>query len=179
MKSSTVVLFIMVTLSLVFSLTALLIIANDHGFFTPSYPSTSTAPNQATQPPTHNTPKPTTILSNAQLTIQTTQTPKENLKNDISKVNYTITLTYQKGNALTIDYNDFYLELSITRTALLVPGGTTQPQNSGTIALSPSHPTETFLIQFQFPTTQFNGMDTGTVYYTLKYNGSGTVQWVS
>jgi hypothetical protein len=171
MKPSIVVLYFLVSISLVFSLATFVIVAQDHGLFAPSTPS-NTPKVQVT-----STPNPTQTPT--ELNISYTQSPKEDLNNGLSKVTYAMSVTYQKGSPITVNYSNFYLQLSAPRMGIVLPAGTVAPQNSGTLTLSSSHPTEVFELMFEFPTTSFNGMDQATTYYGLYYNGAATVNWLS
>ena len=105
---------------------------------------------------------------------------KENINNVNTKVTYTITAINPQGNEFTINYSDFYLQLSVYRMFKKMNEGTVRPQNSGTLTLNPSHSPENFTLTFMFPATTFNGMDYAATQYSLQYNGVGapTLQYI-
>jgi hypothetical protein len=174
MKPSTALLCSGVILSLIFSLTALIIVAQNNNPF-PDSPNT---PPEYTRPTTIPTSKPTPTPPITDLTITQTETNRvEN--NGRTKVTITIDVTYNDGATIPIEYSDFYLQLAVERTTILMGRGTTAPQNSGSFTIGPAHKTQTFQLNFEFNTTDFNGMDTGGMCYHLEYNGPATIQWTN
>ncbi|MCL2643700.1 MAG: hypothetical protein FWD52_09415 [Candidatus Bathyarchaeota archaeon] len=174
MKPSTVILYVAVALSLVFSLTALIIVAQNNDIFTSNPPPlTPTTPTYTA--PTHTTP--TTTPPETVLAITYTETNRAENKG-ITKVTLTVDVTYKIGDPVTINYSEFYLRLYTGRNIFAWEVGTTTPKNSGSFTLGPSHKTQTFQLNFEFSTTCFNGMDYDcTTLYQLKYNGPATAQW--
>jgi hypothetical protein len=196
MKLSIVILYVLVSLCLVFSLTALLIVANDHGIFTPhgslsspsASPTVSATPTRAINTPTPviipkptlpHTPKPTSTvtLPPNQLTISYSEASREYIGEDKVKVNVTVTASYPSDQILSIRYSEFYVELASFRITIPFGAGTAAPKNSGVLTLGSGHTTESFPLIFEFERTNFNGMDNGTVMYQLYYNGTATVNW--
>lgn len=184
MKSSIAVLYILVSLCLVFSLTALLIVANDHGYFEPINPTNTPAP-YAPAPSTTYSAEPTPIQestpppspANTVLTINYEETSREE-NNDWAKITLTVTATYQSGDQITIDYSQFYLNLYVFRLYPLSDGTTNYP-NTGTITLGPHHTTQTFKLTYEYGTTGFNGMDPSRVYYQLACHSTATIDWAN
>ena len=180
MKPSIAGLYILVTLSLAVSLTTLLIVTQNNDNFTSNQPVTT--PNLTTtppyMPPITNEPQPTSTSPQTSLTLTYTETNRvEN--NGVTKVTLTVDITYNNGDAITVNYSQLYLKLYIGRNIMYMPGGITEPKNSGSFNIGSSHRTQTFQLNFEFSTTLFNGMDTGGVYYELQYNGPATIQWTN
>jgi hypothetical protein len=181
MKHSAIILYVGVTLSLILSLTALIIVIQNTNFLSqtpppntespPAYPSTA-YPSTATEIPTTPTPPAT------KLTINYTETNRVRNK-DTTKVTLTIDATYDSGSEVTIDYSQLYLTLYAGRMTVWMNVGTDGHQNSGNFNIGPSHSTQTFQLNFEFPTTSFNGMDEVGTYYRLSYNGAATIQWTN
>lgn len=189
MKPSIAILYILVTLCLAISITTLAIVVADHDGFLASTPPTgaptpnptlSFSPPPSTTPPTPSTdyagPTPTSYPSTDGLTLRYQPPTKEDLPSGISRINYTITATYNGKGEVTINYRDFFLELSVWRMIYQMNEGTTSPQNSGTITLNPSHPIQTFELHFVISTKTFNGMDDVTTQYGLKFKGAAPLQ---
>lgn len=174
MKLSTVILYVTVALSLVFSLTALIIVTQNNNTIQAPQPTT---PTYTTPPIITSTPQPTTNLPKTILTVTYTETSRtENI--DKTKVTLTVDVTYKNGDSITIKYSQFYLQLYTSRNIFPWGVGTTAPKNSGSFTLGPSHKTQTIQLNFEFDTTCFNGMDYGLkTAYQLEYDGSATVQW--
>jgi hypothetical protein len=189
MKPSIAILYVLVSLCLAISITTLAIVATDHGFLAPAKPTNMPTPNPtlsfstppSTTPPTPTStdapiPSPTPFSSTDGLTLTYKPPTKEDLPTGVSKVNYTITATYAGNGEVTINYSDFFLELSVWRMVYQFNEGTTPPQNSGTITLNPSHPLQTFELHFVISTKTSNGMDDVTTQYGLNFKGAATLQ---
>lgn len=187
MKPSIAVLYVLVSLCLAISITTLAIVVADHGFQASTPPtgtptpnpnlSFSTSPSTTPQTPINtDQPLPTSYPSTDGLTLRYQSPTKEDLPSGISRVNYTITATYNGDGEVTMNYSDFFLELSVWRMVYQMNEGTTSPQNSGTITLNPSHPAQTFELHFVISTKTSNGMDDVTTQYGLKFKGAATLQ---
>ena len=186
MKSSTGFLYVLVVLSLVFSLTSLIIVTQNNHIFTPisSTPTPTTNPDYTLPTITISTlptsvitpsPPPSPPPPKTELTLNYTETTRVEI-NDMTKVTLTIDLTYNSGPPITLKYSDFYLNLIVYR---IYPKHwtTAMPQNSGSFTLDSSHQTQTFQLTFEFSTKGFNGMDEVTAFYRLSYNGLAEIQW--
>jgi hypothetical protein len=180
MKTSIVVLYVMVSLSLALSLTAVILIATDNNSLAPSLGPESTPDSIYTAQPT-KTPSPTNKLtpvptaSNVEVTVSYVESSRQEVTSDTTKVTLTVTATIDQGDTITINYSQFRLQLYTTRMIVLVIRGTVDPQNSGSVTLSPSKPTQDFQLIFEFPTTSFNGMDEGYTCYEFQYTGPATI----
>jgi hypothetical protein len=184
MKTSLLILYILVVLSLVLSVTAvvLLVTKNSDNTLGPeatSTPAPTTSPAASGTPSTTNTPTPTVSpSSDASLSLSYSEASRQS-EGSNTKVVLSVNITYQKGGAVTLSYSQFYLQLYAPRMVVLMYVGTVNPQNSGTFTLGPSHSTEVFQLTFEFPTESFNGMDTATTGYELQYNGTATINWTN
>jgi hypothetical protein len=182
MKPSTALLCSGVILSLILSLTALIIVTQNNGNLAPNFPDTTPiippATPEYTTPTITFTPQPTPTPPITDLTITHTETSREE-KDGTTKITLTIDVTYNDGANIPIDYSDFYLQLAVGRMTVLMSRGTAAPQNSGSFTIGPAHKTQTFQLNFEFNTTDFNGMDIAKMYYYLEYNGSATIQWTN
>jgi hypothetical protein len=184
MKPSTALLCSGVILSLIFSLTALIIVTQNNGNLDLNSPNsppsiTPTTPEYTTKPPT-STPKPTATPSETDLIISYKETNRvEN--NGKTKITLTVDVTYKSGDAVTIKYSQLYLQLYVWRDMLPFPFNreTVAPKNSGSFTLGPAQKTQTFQLNFEFNTTGFNGMDPAKNVYQLQYNGPATIQWTN
>jgi len=178
MKRSAIILYVTVALSLIFSLTALIIATqNNNNVFVPNSPTnTPYTPEPQYTEPTTSTAQPTATPSETNITINYTETNREE-NNGMTKVTLTVDITYENGDPVTINYSQLHLELYVGRNVLLMPIGTAAPNNSGSFTLEPTHKTQTLQLNFEFSTISFNGMDYAGTIYQLGYNGSATVQW--
>ncbi|MGD6932668.1 MAG: hypothetical protein ACQCN5_00490 [Candidatus Bathyarchaeia archaeon] len=157
MKSSTATFYVLASLGLVFSLTALILVGGGNNFFTPNK--------------TANTQTPT---PDGDVTFSYTFSNFEKLNTNENKVTLSVTLQYQGKNDITIDYSQFYIVLYVynefgepVETAL-----TFTPQNHGTVRLGPAHPAEVIKLTFQYPTEiEYDGK-TATTYYYLQYKAN-------
>ena len=105
MKTSVVILYVLVSLSLVFSLTALIIVAGNN-FFTPSGPSDTQTYTTTPQPTSTNTITPTpTPTSTTALNEVTFNYSVSSQNKDI----FIVSLEYQGESNITINYSQFLL----------------------------------------------------------------------
>ena len=182
MKSLTAIFAVLIILSLVFSLTALLIVTQNNNSLTPNPPTpTSTITPEYTPPTITETPQPTPTPSfKTNITLTCTEKNREE-NNGQTKVTLTIDLTYNSGNTITIDYSEFCLGLYVGRFIYNIGVGTAEPQNSGSFTLGPAHSTHTFQLTFEeFPTETHNGMDGyRSTHYQLEYSGRAVIQWTN
>ena len=149
MKPSIAILYVLVSLCLAISLAALLIVANNHGVFTPINPIDSPTAS-ATLSPATNSPTPsftygptlkptlTPTPSPDQLTISYTETSRKAINNDLTQVTLTVDVTYHSDSTISLSYSDFYLQLATLRFIYVLGQGTATPENSGTITLGSS-----------------------------------------
>jgi hypothetical protein len=183
MQKSIIVLYVLVLLSLIFSLATFLILAHSN-FFAPANPINSPTP-YGTSPPITNNPtppitiKPTSTPTPTSFTVSYIETNRESVAGDRTKVALTVNIGYRGGNSVTIDYSQFYLQLYAPRMTIFMYEGTVAPQNSGSFSIGASHQTASFQLTFSYPSGTFNGMDPAKTYYQLKYNGTATVQWLN
>jgi hypothetical protein len=192
MKSSTVILSVLVTLSLVISLTALLLVATqNNNSLTPNPPTptltiTPTTPQYTTPTITDSPPSPTPTITPEP--TPTTPPPQTELtllyeeidrveNNGITKVTLTIDLNYTSGPPITIKYSQFCLQLGVWRTLIYFGAGTVETQNSGSFTLDSSHKIQTFQLTFEFQTMGHNGMDPAKHWYQLYYDGPAVIEW--
>lgn len=127
-----------------------------------------------TPTPTLSTPPtamPTTNISYKYPLAFTYDYQTKNLNNGQTAVNYIITAAYHKDTPITINISDFYLKLTVQAGINTVDAGTAKPQNNGTLTLNPSHNSETFELNFQFPTNSSNGAEQATTHFRLQYSG--------
>ncbi|MGD6810399.1 MAG: hypothetical protein ACQCN3_11935 [Candidatus Bathyarchaeia archaeon] len=177
MKTSTAILYIMVTLSLLFSLTALIIVAGNNNL--PNNPSITNKPTSTQTaapliPPTITNPPASTLIpvwvpSGSDLTFSYETSNRQNLNNGQTQVTLTIYIQYYGKVETKIDYSQFYLYTYSPRMTVPMNQGTANPQNTGTATLDPTHTTETIQLTFEFRTLDFNGMDVVGTAYQLKY----------
>jgi hypothetical protein len=168
MKTTTIILFVMVSLSLVFSLVSFLIVVENHLGFGFS----GTGNTQKT-----NAPSPTPIPSSS-VSISYNESSREEIS-ALTKVTLTVNITYVNGADLHLRYSQFYLKLYAQRLFLHIPAGEVYPLNNGTFTLGVSHRTEIFQLVFKFPTISFNNMDDVRTLYQLAYNGPPYISWTS
>jgi|GEM_PF-2020356 len=183
MKPSTIILYVLVTLSLIFSLTALLLVVSQNGdIFVPdsSFISPTIVPTMPENTVPQFTPplQPTQTPGSTHLTINYTEINRVENKGR-TKVTLSIDVTYDSGDPITIDYSHFCLHLYVWRMIAPMNVGTAEPQNSGRFTLGSSHSTQTFQLDFEFSTTEFNGMDEGRTIYNMGYTGPAEVQWLT
>ena len=181
MKPSTAILYVIVTLSFVFSLVALLIVAQNSDISVPTSPTappewTNTMPTYT--PPDVSPPKPTTSPFDTVLVVKYTETNRVE-SDGKTKVTIAVDVTYKSGDAISIKYSDLYLHLYMSRSIYYVTMGTAAPKNSGSFTMSSSHRAQTIQLSFEFVTQFDNGVDSGTALYQLEYNGDATIQWSS
>jgi hypothetical protein len=163
----------MVTLSLVFSITAFVLVAQNNEFLMPNYQQKPTAQpptNSPTYPPIVTTPTPTALQ--ADIIVDVVDRKTESITNDQIRVTYTVSATYNSGLATTIHYSDFGLDLRVMRMTWVQSAGNADLKNSGAVTISSTHTTETFQLVFEHPRLVSNGMDdTSVVGYILYYKG--------
>jgi len=99
--------------------------------------------------------------------------------NGRTKVTLSVDVSYDRGDSITIKYSQFCLHLYVWRMIIPMNVGNAEPQNSGQFILGPSHPTQTFELNFEFSTTGFNGMDERRTVYNMGYTGPAEVQWLT
>ncbi len=167
MKTSMAILFVLVVLSLVFSLISLLILVENHIGINYSNPKSPTiAP----------TPKPTPIPS--KMSISYSEISRDVGNN--TKVTLMVNATFIGGNDIDVSYSQFHLQLYAPRSGVFLPQATVNPLNSGNLTIGVSHSSQVFELQFVYSTTIFNGMDYDAhTYYSLIYSGSESVTWVN
>jgi hypothetical protein len=169
MKTSMVVLYVLVSLSLLFSLTALTIVAGDSFLFPFNFWSDlADSVTQAAETPLFvpaPTPAPTyaTAIDNLTYSYQVLN------QNNYTHV-FTINLKYQGQKELTLNYSQFSLALTAYRNIFVWYRDSALPENSGVVTLSPSHQTETIQLTFNYEQYFFNGMDTVGVCHELHVN---------
>jgi hypothetical protein len=181
MKPSTAVLYVMVTLSLLFSLTALIIVAGNNNMLAPISPSNTPNPTNAqttvpavtplpliTNPP-ESTPIPVWVPNDSDLTFSYETSDRQNLNNGQTQVTITIYIQYYGKVETTINYSQFYLYTYSPRMTVPMNQGTANPQSTGSVTVGPAHTTETIQLTFEFRTKDFNGMDVVNTAYQLKY----------
>jgi len=190
MKSSTAIFAVLVTLSFLFSLTALLIVTQNSNMFANSPTSTTpTTPEYAAPPITNRptpinttTPAPTPTPAPPQITFIYTEKSRVDNNNGITKLTLTIDIKTSSEGPLTVKYSDFYLQTAIGKQAKYVmteyiPLGIVTPQNSGNFVLGWSYSTQIFELTFELPsTTEYDGESYFTS-YRLEYSGSADVPW--
>jgi hypothetical protein len=165
MKTTTIVLLVLVSLSLVFSLTSLIIVESQNGF------------RFSGSTPVRNVPTTTPIPSN-RLSISYNESSKEEIGSS-TFVTLTLNATYINGSDITLSDSQFYLGLYVYRMTFRMPQNTVSPINNGTFTLGLSHTTQIFELSFEFPTISFNGMDNTGTRYDLGYSGPAYVYWVN
>ena len=168
MKTSMIILFILVSLSLVFSLISFVILVESHISF-------GFGGSEGT--PIKNSPTPTPIPP-SKLSISYYESNREEIGGS-TKVTIHVNATFINGTDVNFDYSQFYLGLYAPRVPLDMPAGSVYPLNNGTFELGFSHMTETFQLNFEFSTSSFNGMDNSVTHYKLEYNGSAPINWIN
>lgn len=171
MKTSMIVLYVLVSLCLVFSFTAL-IVATRNGSLFPSTASNTTS--SVTPQPTSTgtqTPTPTNLPGELKLNVK----ESSRIENGLNKIVYSVTLENQGPNNITVNYSQFYLQLYVSRAIYVLERGTVSPQNSGSITLQP-HSTSNIQLIFQFATTVSNGMDYVKPTYALQFSGNAIIR---
>jgi hypothetical protein len=171
-----------VVLGLVFSFVALFTVFPNIDRSVSNSPATSptakptipenTIPSNTSTPtvsPNTGTPQPSLTLPESVCTLSYTETSHVE-KDGITKITLTIDVAYISGGYTLVDNSMFYLQLST---------GSTSPKNSVSFMLGTSHPSETFQLNFEFPTTSSNGTVEDKTSYQLKYRGPTTVQWIN
>jgi hypothetical protein len=175
-----IILFILVSLSLVLSLISVLILAENHigiGFKGTEGTPIPTAIGLTNTPfPSGGLSSPTPFGSN--ISIIYAESSREEVSNDY-RVTLNVNTTYINGNEITIDYSQFYLRLYAQRFIAQIPAGTAYPLNNGTFTIGASHETQTFQLTFEFPVNSFNGMDNTGTQYNLEYNGTATAHFAN
>lgn len=170
MKTSTVILTVMVTVSLVFSVAAFLVVANMSGLFAPNNPSNTPTP--------FPTASPTPMPPKSNISIAYTETVRESLNDTTTRVTLTVNAEYLNGSKVSIDYSQFYIDLTVFRTVALTKGEV-YPVNGGAFTLGASHPTQAFQLNFEFPTKTDDGTGLTQTFYALRYNGNAEVDWLN
>ncbi len=163
MKSSTATFYVLASLGLVLSLTALILVGGND-FFTPNKTSN-------TQTPTNTS---TTAPPDSDVTFSYTFSNFEKLNTSENRVTLSVTIEYQGKNDITIDYSQFYIVLYVynefgepVETEL-----TYTPQNHGTVNLGPAHSNEVIKLTFQYPTTIEYNQKPASTYYYLQYKAN-------
>ena len=181
MKTSMVVLFVLVSLSLVLSLISVVILyENNFGFRgnqnTPTPTSTPTITNTPTTTPFATSTPRATANPNTVLDVNYTETCRQIVGNDTT-VTLTVNATYISGSDIQLSYSQFYLGLYAPRFIAQIPAGTTYPLNNGTFAVGISHQTQIFQLNFEFGSSSFNGMDNVGTFYNLEFSGTAVINW--
>ncbi len=159
MKTSLIPLYVLVSLCLVFSLTALTIVTLPSDFWSTL---TSGSKPQVTYTPSMGTSSSSRsgVADNA---IKFSYSDKD------SRI-FTVAIEYLGSEDVTIEYSDFYLSLSASRFLFDMYYGSASPVNNGTVTLGPGHSYEVIELIFEFDHTYFNGMDEVLVNYKLGLN---------
>jgi hypothetical protein len=171
MKISTAVMYTLVTLSFIFSLTALIIVSGNNYFMPSGSSNTATPtttplvtnkPTQTNPPITTQTPTPTQTPDSSDLSISFSKQNEQELdigEYSTTMVNYTINLDYQGKNEITVDYSEFYLELTVTGRWVGMPNeyeGPVYPVDKGSVELGPSNTKAILQLTFEFPSAVLN-----------------------
>ena len=155
-----VVLYVLVSLCLVFSLTSLIIVTGNGSVPSDFWSTlTSAVKPEPTEETVIITPSPTSNTNYNGITYSYTV---ENYRI------FTVNLHYSGEKEIKINYSQFYLHLSASRMIYTVYEGSASPQNNGTVTLGPTHRTEEIQLIFFFNPSYFNGMDIVPMQYELK-----------
>jgi hypothetical protein len=150
MKTSIIVLYVLVSLSLLFSLTALIIVAGDNFVV---FTGLGESSNHYSHAPTHtvspNYDYNDAYYDSSSVTPRTTNSSSIDgltltyFDNGQTPAVFTVTLQYQGKKDITLNYSQFGLDLSAYRMGILMYTGSARAQSSGSVTLGPSHQTET------------------------------------
>jgi hypothetical protein len=165
MKTSMIILFVLITMSLVFSLITLLILVENHfviNFGNPLFPTST--PN----------PTPKSLLSY-------NQTSTEDLPNNYTRIVLSFNLTLIQGNSYSLNYSQFIVSPYVPRGGV-IPNLSMEyleafPQEKGTVTVNDNDKTQVFQLTFYFATygANFNGYVGHYTGYDVKYSGDNVL----
>lgn len=138
-----VILFVLVAISLAFSLFALLILAENHiGIINEPILPTSTPKSTPTSEPTPtNKPTPTNI------SVSYSEVSRVVFDGN-NRVTLMVNVTYTGGISIGISSSQFYLQLYAPRSFTFLPQGTVNPLNSGDFSVGSNQTSQEFQLQF-------------------------------
>ena len=175
MKTSMIVLFVLVSLSLVFSIFSFIIIISNFDL------SHVQVPQILSKPTPTSRPQNTVDISYSELS-------REAIVGNNTRLILSVNLTYVQGDTVTLNYTQFALRVFVPRGGIIPAGeggmllALTNPIENGSATVGKADMATTFQLKFEFPTYggNFDNPEVHFSGYQLEYTGGqATVQWAN